>query len=240
LQQCTCICHDVITGVSHGGCRHLDHDHPPGNSGVCHLELFLWSHSRCHQHHKLASAYWSGAIPWWRSSWLSAASLTADASPGRATCFLGDVFALEVRIGLRLRVIVQGPVTWLSAASLTADASPGCTTWLPGGVVALEVRTGLWVIVPGPLTGTRQWPSRSFCGFDAATSITSSMPTLLLSFTLSAQAEGTGWASLRLSSRHTCQAVKPFMPASHQAGEPVEPIEPSSLSSRQPPRARRA
>ncbi len=40
-QQCPCLCHDVLVGASHGGCCCLGHNHPPGDSGVCHLELFL-------------------------------------------------------------------------------------------------------------------------------------------------------------------------------------------------------
>ncbi len=109
-QQCTCLCHDVVVGASHGSCRCLGHDHPLGNSGVCHLELCLLSHQRCRQHHELASAHQSGAIPWWKLSWVSAASLIANASPGCATSLPGDVVAVEVRPGLR--VIVRGPVTW--------------------------------------------------------------------------------------------------------------------------------
>ncbi len=141
------------------------------------------------RHHKLASAHQRGAIPWQRSLWASATSLPANTSPGRAASLPGDVVAMEVRSGLR--IILQGPVTWPLATSLMADTSTGCATCSPGGVVALEVQTGLWGIAQGPLTSVRRWPLRAFCGFDAATGITSLMLMLPLLFALSAQAEGT-------------------------------------------------
>ncbi len=108
LQQCSAFCHDIVVGAFYSSCRRLGHNHPPGNSGVCRLELFFSSHQRCRQHHELVSAHQSGAIPWQRLSWLSAASLMADASPGRSTCSPGGVVALEVRTGLW--GIAQGPL----------------------------------------------------------------------------------------------------------------------------------
>ncbi len=138
LRKCMCLCHNIIVGASHGSCPHPGHNHPPGESGVCHLELFLSSHLRCRHHHKLATAYWSGAIPWRRLSWLSASSLMADAFPRHATCLPGDVVALEVRTGLC--VILQGPMMWPLASSLTADASPEHATCCQG--VLLPWRSG--------------------------------------------------------------------------------------------------
>jgi hypothetical protein len=49
-------CHDVLVGASHGGCHRLGHNRSPGNSRVCHLELFRLSHLCCRQHHQLVSA----------------------------------------------------------------------------------------------------------------------------------------------------------------------------------------
>jgi hypothetical protein len=37
-QQCTCLCHDIVVGASHGSCHRLGHNHPLGNSRVCRLE----------------------------------------------------------------------------------------------------------------------------------------------------------------------------------------------------------
>jgi hypothetical protein len=43
----TPFCHNVVIGASHGGYRRLGHGHPPGDSRVCRLELFLRLGDHC-------------------------------------------------------------------------------------------------------------------------------------------------------------------------------------------------
>ncbi len=103
---------------------------------------------------------------------------------------------------------------------LDGQRLPWARDMLAGGVVALEVRTGLWGIAQGPLTGARQWLSRAFCGFDAATGVTLLMPTLPLLFASSAQAEGTSAGItpiVELSHPSSHLAIDSGEPASRQA-----------------------